>query len=131
MNRKKGMASLLACSLLLAAVPVEAMAYKAPETLRVGLESVCKNAASATIGVWDLYVGMEWDGEFEEGGMVTSNGTFTAKPAVGEYVMIESEMYLDEAMDLAKSLTNMGYDAYASYLMDQEWTVAVKDASRA
>ena len=131
MNRKKGMASLLACSLLLAAAPVEAMAYKAPETLRVGLESVCKNAASATIGVWDLYVGMEWDGEFEEGGMITSNGTFTAKPAVGEYVMIESEMYLDEAMDLADDLTNMGYDAYAHYLMDQEWTVVVKDASRA
>ena len=59
MNRKKGLASLLACSLLLAAAPVEAMAYKAPETVRVGLESVCKNAASATIGVWDLYVGME------------------------------------------------------------------------
>ena len=130
MNRKRGIASLLACSLLLAAAPVEAMAYKAPETVRVGLESVCKNAASATIGVWDLYVGMEWDGKFEEGGMVTSNGTFTAKPAVGEYVMIESEMYLDEAMDLADDLTNMGYDAYAHYLMDQEWTVAVKDASR-
>ena len=39
-------------------------------------------------------------------------------------------MDLDEAADLAKSLTNMGYDAYAYYLMDQEWTVAVKGASR-
>ena len=74
--------------------------------------------------MWDLHVGMVWEDEFEEGGRITSNGTFTAKPFTGEVVMIESEMYLDEAMDLAKSLTNMGYDAYASYLMDQEWTEA-------
>ena len=131
MSMKKRIASIMACSMFLTAAPVEAMAYEVPETVRVGLESVCKNVTSATIGVWDLYIGMEWDGEFEEGGMVTSNGIFTAKPAVGEYVMIESEMYLDEAMELAEDLTNMGYDAYAYYLMDQEWTVAVKGASRA
>ena len=130
MIRKKGIASLLACSMLFAAAPAEAMAYETPELVRVGLESVCKSASTATIGVWDLYIGMEWDHEFEEGGKVTSNGTFTAKPASGEVVMIESEMYLDEAIELAETLTNMGYDAYAAYLMDQEWTVAVKGASR-
>ena len=130
MIRKKGLASLLACSILFAAAPVEAMAYETPELVRVGLESVCKNVSTATIGVWDLYIGMEWDHEFEEGGKVTSSGTFTAKPASGEVVMIESEMYLDEAIELAENLTNMGYDAYAAYLMDQEWTVAVKGASR-
>lgn len=131
MRRKKQIASLLACSMLLAAAPGEAMAYETPEVVRVGLESICKNVSSATIGVWDLYIGMEDDGDFEEGGMLTSSGTFTAKPATGEFVMIESEMYLDEAVDLAKSLTNMGYDAYAAYLMDEEWTVYVKGASRA
>ena len=131
MKIKKQVASLFACSMLLAAVPGEAMAYETPEIVRVGLESICKNASSATIGVWNLYVGMLWDDAFEEGGMITSDGTFTAKPAAGEYVMVESEMDLDEAVDLAKSLTNMGYDAYAYYLMDQEWTVAVKGASRA
>ena len=131
MKMKKQLASLFACSLLLAAAPGKAMAYETPEILRVGLESVCKNVSSATIGVWNLYVGMVWEDAFEEGGMITSNGTFTAKPAVGEYVMVESEMDLDEAVDLAKSLTNMGYDAYAHYLRDQEWTVAVKGASRA
>ncbi|WP_458407582.1 SpoIID/LytB domain-containing protein [Anaerotignum sp.] len=131
MKLKKQVASLLACSMLLAAAPAEAMAYEAPEVVRVGLESICKNVSSATIGVWDLYIGMEDDGDFEEGGKVTSSGTFTAKPATGEFVMIESEMYLDEAIDLAKSLTNKGYDAYAGYLMDEEWTVYVKGASKA
>ena len=130
MKIKKQLASLLACSMLLASAPGEAMAYETPEILRVGLESVCKNVSSATIGVWDLYVGMVWEDEFEEGGKITSSGTFAAKPAVGEYVMIESEMDLDEAADLAKSLTKQGYDAYAYYLMDQEWTVVVKGASR-
>ena len=113
MKIKKQLASLLACSMLLASAPGEAMAYETPEILRVGLESVCKNVSSATIGVWDLYVGMVWEDEFEEGGKITSSGTFAAKPAVGEYVMIESEMDLDEAADLAKSLTKQGYDAYA------------------
>ena len=75
MKLKKQIASVLACGMLLASVPTEAMAYETPEIVRVGLESVCKNASSATIGVWDLYVGMVWDNEFEEGGMVTSNGT--------------------------------------------------------
>lgn len=131
MKMKKQLASLLACSMLLAAAPGEALAYETPEIVRVGLESVCKNVSSATIGVWDLYVGMVWDDAFEEGGKITSSGTFTAKPAVGEYVMIESEMDLDDAVDLAKDLTNQGYDAYAYYLRDQEWTVAVKGASRA
>lgn len=130
MKGKRKLASVLACSMLLAAAPVEAMAYETPDLIRVGLESVCKNASSATIGVWDLYVGMVWDDEFEEGGKVTSNGTFTAKPATGEFVLIESEMYLDEAIELTNDLKNMGYDAYASYLMDQEWTVAVRGASR-
>ena len=132
MNLKKQIASVFACSMLLAAVPAEAMAYETPDTVRVGLESICKNASSATIKEEKLYVGMEYEGEFEEGGVIKSqSGTFTVKPATGEFIMLESEMYLDEAIDLAKSLTNMGYDAYAAFLMDEEWTVYVKGASRA
>ena len=131
MKLKKQIASLLACSMLLTAVTAEAMAYTVPKNIRVGLESVCKNVTSATIGVSKLYVGILWDDEFEEGGVVKSGGAFTVKPAVGEFVMIESEMYQDEAMELAEDLTHMGYDAYAYYLMDQEWSVAVKGASRA
>ena len=52
MKLKKQIASVLACGMLLASVPTEAMAYETPEIVRVGLESVCKNASSATIGVW-------------------------------------------------------------------------------
>jgi len=131
MSLKKRIASIMACSMLLASVPGEALAYEAPEVLRVGLESICKNVPSATIGVWELYIGTADGEDFEEGGMVTSSGTFTAKAATGEYVMIDSEMDLDEAIDLAGILTDMGYDAYAGYLMDEEWTVYVKGASRA
>ena len=56
MNLKKRIASLMACSLLVASVPAEAMAYSVPEIVRVGLESVCKGASSATIGDNALYL---------------------------------------------------------------------------
>ncbi|MBR4934412.1 MAG: SpoIID/LytB domain-containing protein [Anaerotignum sp.] len=130
MKMKKQIASLLACGMLITMVPAEAMAYETPETVRVGLESVCKGVTSATVEAMKLYVGMEDDGDFEEGGMMTSGGTFTVKPATGDFVMIESEMDQDEAVDLAKALTKQGFDAYAGFLMDEEWTVYVKDASR-
>lgn len=42
MKGKKKIASILACAMLLSAAPVEAMAYTVPDTVRVGLESVCK-----------------------------------------------------------------------------------------
>lgn len=130
MKMKKRIASLLACSLLLAAAPAEALAYDTPEVVRVGLESICKNVSSASIGVWDLYIGTERNGRFVEGGVITSSGTFTAKPAVGEFIALEDEMDCEDAVDLAKSLSNMGYDAYAAYLSGQDWTVYVKGASR-
>lgn len=129
MKGKKQLASLLACAMLLSAAPVEAMAYHVPDTVRVGLESVCKNVSSASIGVWELLIGMEDDGDFEEGGVITSSGLFTAKPATGEFVMIQSEMYLDEAIDLTKSLVKKEFDAYAAYLDGEEWTVYVKGSS--
>lgn len=131
MKNKRKLASLMACSLLMAAVPAEAMAYEAPDTVRVGLESVCKNASSAKIGTYELYIGMEDDGDFEEGGVVESNGSFTAKPASGEYTALKDEMDCEDALDLAEMLTGIGYDAYAAYLGDEDWTVYVKGASRA
>lgn len=129
MKGKKQLASLLACGLLLSGMPVEAMAYDVPDTIRVGLESICKNVSSATIGVWELSIGMEEDGDFEEGGMVTSSGTFTARPAVGDYIAVEEEMDCDDALDLAKSLSRMDVDAYAAYLGGEDWTVYVKGSS--
>ena len=129
MRGKKQLASLLACSMLLSAVPVGAMAYDVPDTVRVGLESICKNVSSATIGVWELHIGREVNGDFEEGGVVTSSGIFTAKPATGEFIVIDEEMDCGDALRLAKSLSNMGLDAYAAYLDGEDWTVYVKGSS--
>ena len=52
MNRISGKAcgsAALLCAVLLA-FPIKASAYNVPETVRVGLEAVCKNASSASIG---------------------------------------------------------------------------------
>ena len=70
MNRISGKAcgsAALLCAVLLA-FPIKASAYNVPETVRVGLEAVCKNASSASIGTGELLIGTERDGRFEEGG---------------------------------------------------------------
>ncbi len=129
MKGKKQLASILACAMLLGAAPVEAMAYNVPDTVRVGLESICKNVSSASIGVWELSIGMERNGVFKEGGVITSGGIFTAKPATGGFVAIDKEMDCEDALNLAKNLSKMGLDAYAAYLDEADWTVYVKDSS--
>lgn len=129
MKGKRTLASILACALLLTAAPVEAMAYTVPETVRVGLESVCKNVSSASIGVWELHIGTQRDSDFREGGVITSNGLFTAKPSVADYIAVDGERSCAEALELAKDLKRDGLDAYAAYLSGRDWTVYVKDAS--
>lgn len=131
MNRISGKAcgsAALLCAVLLA-FPIKASAYNVPETVRVGLEAVCKNASSASIGTGELLIGTERDGRFEEGGAVS--GGFTARPASGDYIAVDDEMDCDDALDLADSLSNMGLDAYAAYLDGEDWTVYVRNASRA
>lgn len=129
MKGKKKLASILACAMLLSAMPVEAMAYTVPDTVRVGLESVCKNVASASIGVWELRIGTQKNDSFQEGGVITSSGLFTAKPAVGDYITLDTEMKCADALELANDLKKDGLDAYATYLSGKAWTVSVKDAS--
>nr|WP_294680385.1 SpoIID/LytB domain-containing protein [uncultured Anaerotignum sp.] len=129
MKGKRTLVSILACALLLTAAPVEAMAYTVPETVRVGLESVCKNVSSASIGVWELHIGTQRDSDFREGGVITSNGLFTAKPSVADYIAVDGERSCAEALELAKDLKRDGLDAYAAYLSGRDWTVYVKDAS--
>ena len=129
MKGKKKIASILACAMLLSAAPVEAMAYTVPDTVRVGLESVCKNVASASIGVWELQIGMQKGDGFQRGGVITSSGLFTARPAVGDYIAVDKTMDCTDALDMANDMKKSGLDTYAAYLSGGEWTVYVKDAS--
>lgn len=129
MKGKKKIASILACAMLLSAAPVEAMAYTVPDTVRVGLESVCKNVASASIGVWELQIGMQKGDGFQRGGVITSSGLFTARPAVGDYIAVDKTMDCADALDMANDMKKSGLDTYAAYLSGRDWTVYVKDAS--
>lgn len=119
---------LLFCAMLLS-FPTNASAYKIPDVVRVGLESVCKNASSASIGGGEILIGEEEDGSFLEGGSISNRG-LTAKPASGNYIAVDDEMDCDDALDLADSLSNMGLDAYAAYLGGEDWTVYTQNASR-
>lgn len=129
MKGKRKIASILACAMLLGAAPVEAMAYTVPDTVRVGLESICKNVTSASIGVWELQIGTQKGDSFQEGGVITSSGLFTAKPAVGDYIAVDTTMDCADALDMANDMKKSGLDTYAVYLSGRDWTVYVKDAS--
>ncbi len=127
--KKKGIAALLACTLLFGTAPVTAMAYTIPDTVRVGLESVCKNAASATIGVSELKIGTQKNDSFQSGGTLTTHSSFTAKPMTTDCVAVDTELDCTDALDLANTLIASGLDAYAAYLGGKDWTVYVRDAS--
>ena len=60
-------------------MPQAAFAYDVPEMIEVGLESVCKNATSASIGSSQLAVGTLKNDKFREDGTISSSGGFTAK----------------------------------------------------
>lgn len=127
MKRKFSM--ITALGLLFTAMPMQASAYHVPDTVRVGLESVCKNASSASVGAGTLLIGEEKDGMFAEGGMVESNSNYTVRPEGGQLIILTEEMNCEEALELAEDLTHMGLDATAGYLEGEDWTVYIKGSS--
>lgn len=111
-------------------MPQAAFAYDVPEMIEVGLESVCKNATSASIGSSQLAVGTLKNDKFREDGTISSSGGFTAKMVRAEVIRITDSMSQKEAEDLAYSLRRTGFDAACGYLGNDEWTVYVQNSSR-
>lgn len=111
-------------------MPEAAFAYDVPEMIEVGLESVCKNATSASIGSSQLAVGTLKNDKFREDGTISSSGGFTAKMVRGEVIRITDSMSQKEAEDLAYSLRRTGFDASCGYLGNDDWTVYVQNSSR-
>lgn len=111
-------------------MPQAAFAYDVPEMIEVGLESVCKNATSASIGSSQLAVGTLKNDKFREDGTISSSGGFTAKMVRGEVIRITDSMSQKEAEDLAYSLRRTGFDAACGYLGNDDWTVYVQNSSR-
>lgn len=111
-------------------MPQAAFAYDVPEMIEVGLESVCKNATSASIGSSQLAVGTLKNDKFREDGTISSSGGFTAKMVRGEEIRITDSMSQKEAEDLAYSLRRTGFDASCGYLGNDDWTVYVQNSSR-
>lgn len=111
-------------------MPQAAFAYDVPEMIEVGLESVCKNATSASIGSSQLAVGTLKNDKFREDGTISSSGGFTAKMVRGEVIRITDSMSQKEAENLAYSLRRTGFDASCGYLGNDDWTVYVQNSSR-
>lgn len=111
-------------------MPQAAFAYDVPEMIEVGLESVCKNVTSASIGSSQLAVGTLQNDKFREDGTISSSGGFTVKMVKGEVIRISDSMSQKDAEDLAYSLRRTGFDAACGYLGNDEWTVYVQNSSR-
>ena len=131
MNKKikKMITTALALAVGFSAMPQYAFAYEVPKTVRIGLESICKNKTSASINGKSLLIGTEKDGIFQEGGSVTSNTGFTVNLSNGEYIAVEEEMDQSDATDLSQILERLGLKAYIAYLGDEDWTVYVSGST--
>lgn len=131
MNRKikKIMITALTLGLTFSPMTQSALAYEAPEVLRIGLESICKNKTSVTLGGDELLIGTEKNGDFHEDGDISSSSGFTVMLCSGEYIAIDEEMSQEDASDLASDLSHLGFDSFTTYLGDDEWTVYILDSS--
>lgn len=125
---KKIFAAALAGVMLLS-IPQAALAYTVPDVVWVGLESVCKNATSSTIGDREILVGVIENDRFYEAGTITSTGSFTVTPLKDEVILLDMREDQEEAEELADSLVNIGLDAVPAYLGDEDWSVYVRNSS--
>lgn len=127
--KKKIFSVCIAVTMLLGAMPASVYAYSVPDMVKVGLESVCKGASSATIGGGELIVGYIENDRFYEGGEISSGGSFRVSAASASYVAIDEKMDYDEADDLASELSRIGLETYVAYIYDEDWSVYVANAS--
>lgn len=131
MNRKikRLITAALSLTIVSSAMSQSAFAYEVPEVVRIGLESICKNKTTATIGGKELLIGTEKDGDFQEAGEISSSAGFTVTLASGEYIAIEEKMDQEDASDLADTMERLGLKGYLAYLGNDEWTVYVSGSS--
>lgn len=119
----------LSLGLMISVTPQSALAYDVPETVRVGLESVCKNKTSATLGGDKIEIGTEKNGDFHEDGTFSSGSGFSVSLSTGDYISVDEEMNQEEASDLASNMNRLGFRAYQTYLGNGNWTVYVVNSS--
>lgn len=131
MNRKikKLITTALTLTIGFSAMSQPAFAYEVPKVVRIGLESICKNKTTATIGGKKLLIGTEKNGIFQGDGEISSSTGFTAVLASGEYIAIDEEMDQEGASDLADIMERLGLQAFLTDLGNHEWTVYVSGSS--
>ncbi|KXL53218.1 amidase enhancer precursor [Anaerotignum neopropionicum] len=119
----------LTLGLTFSAMPQSAFAFEVPQVLRIGLESICKNKTTITLGGDELLIGTEKNGNFYKDGTISSKSGFTVNLCSGEYIAIDDEMAQEDASDLAYNLNRLNLKAYATYLGKDDWTVYVANSS--
>lgn len=127
---KKWLCGIMCIGLLASMIQKPVFAYDTPETIQIGLESVCKNATSATIGGNTLHIGTIQNGIFQEGGTLSSGNGFRVSVVQTEVICAGQSMTQVDAKTLAYSLSKMQFDTALGYQGGQNWTVYIKNSSR-
>lgn len=127
---RKWLCGIVCVGLLAGMIQKPVLAYNTPETIQIGLESVCKNATSATIGGNTIRVGTIQNGVFQEGGTISSGNGFRVSAIQTEVICVGQSMTQEEANTVAYGLSKMQFDTALGYQGGQNWTVYVKNSSR-
>lgn len=120
----------IVCVGILSSMGQPIFAYDTPETIKIGLESVCKNAASASIGGNTIRIGSMQNDVFQESGTISSGNGFRVSAIQTEVISVGQTMTQEAAQNLAFSLSKMQFDATLGYMGGQLWTVYVRNSSR-
>ncbi len=117
-------AALCACLV----IPMPAMGYTVPDTVRVGLEYKYKNAASVPVSNKNIIIGSEQNGSFEEETEL-SGTSFTFN--VPQSTIIDANEYYpsyDKALYACKDLNDMwGYISVPAFVDEGLWGVYIYD----
>lgn len=128
-NKGKLISFAMALGLMISGMPQTAFAYEVPDFVRVGLESVCKNKTSATLGGDTIEIGTNKNGTFQKDASVSSESGFSVALTTSDYIAIDEEMDQSDASDLASNMDKLGFDAYVAYLGDDIWSVYILGSS--
>lgn len=102
------------------------MAYDAPKVISVGLETVAKNVSTMKIENNTLSIGViNENGEFQEYGVLKTNGEFVASVSTSAYVGLEGAFSQSEAEQISSVLRGQGYSSYVAFLGNQGFNVYV------
>ena len=131
MKRIKKVLTGVLTAILSVSLATPALAYTAPDKVKVGLEYACKAVDRVSIDSRDIEIGVEHNGEFYGEADFFSNRSFAVTIATGNTVdAVESYQNFYDALDACSDIkSRWGYNAVPVYTARESFGVYVCDLS--